>query len=303
MAQTQSQVQPPDAGATYRVSHTTQYTYAEPVSLSMHQVRLTPRASASQQVRNTRLLIDPPASASSTREDYYGNVATTFSVVDAHHQLRVTAESLVTKMGGDGGHLLSPPLSDAMAQLRRRETQEELAAVEYQMESPLAPRGAAFTRFADPALLPDRSLLEGTAALMERIYRQFEYDPVATTVSTPVADVLDGRRGVCQDFAHLMIACLRSHGVPARYVSGYLVPRPGIVGAQASHAWVSAYCPGVGWVDFDPTNNVMPSDGHITLAWGRDFEDVSPFKGVTVGGGNHNVSVNVQLRTAEGDSP
>ena len=211
--------------------------------------------------------------------------------------------SLVTKMGGDGGHLLSPPLSDAVAQLRRRETREELAAVEYQMESPLAPRGTAFTRFADTVLLPDRSLLEGTTALMELLYRQFEYDPVATTVSTPVADVLDGRRGVCQDFAPLMIACLRSRGVPARYVSGYLVPRPGIVGGQASHAWVSAYCPGVGGVDFDPTNNVIPSNGHITLAWGRDFEDVSPFKGVTVGGGNHTVSVHVQLSAAEGDLP
>ncbi|MDA1091967.1 MAG: transglutaminase family protein [Acidobacteria bacterium] len=298
MTQTQTQTESPTPGATYRVVHTTQYTYAEPVSLSMHQVRLTPRTTASQQVQQTRLQIDPPASASSSRKDYYGNLATTFSVAESHHQLRVTAESLITKAGNSGGRLLSPMLSDARDQLQRRATPEALAAVEYQVESPLAPRGAAFARFAETALLPDRSVLEGTEALMELIYREFKYDPVATTVSTPVVSVLDGRRGVCQDFAHLMISCLRSHGVPARYVSGYLVPRPGIVGAQASHAWVAAYCPGVGWVDFDPTNNVMPSHGHITLAWGRDFDDVSPLKGVTVGGGNHTVSVNVRI-TAE----
>ncbi len=161
------------------------------------------------------------------------------------------------------------------------------------MESPLAPRGASYARYGAPALQPDRPLLEGVGALMETIHREFTYDPVATTVSTPVSEVLAGRHGVCQDFAHLMIACLRSHGIPARYVSGYLVPDPGVVGAQASHAWVSVYCPGIGWVDFDPTNDVRPAAGHITLGWGRDFEDVSPLKGVTVGGARHTLAVEV----------
>ena len=161
------------------------------------------------------------------------------------------------------------------------------------MESPLAPRGGLYARYAAPVLLPDRPLLEGVDALMKTIHREFRYDPVATTVSTPVSEVLEGRHGVCQDFAHLMIACLRSHGVPARYVSGYLVPDPGVAGAQASHAWVSVYCPDIGWVDFDPTNNARPAGGHITLGWGRDFEDVSPLKGVTVGGGRHSVAVEV----------
>jgi len=283
--------------ASFRLTHTTQYAYAEPVSLSMHQVRLTPRASASQIVRDTRLRIDPPAGVSSTRQDYFGNEVTTFTVSDAHHQLRVTAESLVIKHGGAATRPASPSLSEAVARLRRRATDDELAAVEYQMESPLAPRGVAYARYAATSLIDDRPLLEGAEALMRLIHQEFKYDPVATTVSTPVADVLEGRRGVCQDFAHLMIACLRSRGVPARYVSGYLVPRPGVV-AQASHAWVSAYCPTVGWVDFDPTNNVMPSRGHITLAWGRDYEDVSPVKGVTVGGGAHTVSVGVTVAPA-----
>ncbi len=287
----------PPPGTAYRVRHTSRYAYAETVSLSMHQVRLTPRAGAAQAVRDTRLVIDPPASGSVTREDYFGNVTTTFTIQDAHRHLRVTAESLVSVSAPAHAGLDSPPLTDALARLRGRGP-GDAAAVEYQVESPLAPRGSLYARYAAPALDPDRPLLEGVDALMRTIHREFAYDPVATTVSTPVADVLEGRHGVCQDFAHLMIACLRSHGVPARYVSGYLVPRPGVVGAQASHAWVSVYCPDVGWVDFDPTNNVRPAGGHITLGWGRDFEDVSPLKGVTVGGGSHSVAVEVLVTPA-----
>ncbi len=283
----------PPTGLDYRVKHTTRYAYAETVSLSMHQVRLTPRASGAQRVRETRLLIDPPANGSVTREDHFGNVTTTFTIQDAHRHLRVTAESLVSVSAAPRAGLDSPPLAEAVARLRARETPDELAAVEYQVESPLAPRGDRYARYAAPVLDPHRPLLEGVDTLMETIHREFTYDPVATTVSTPVSDVLEGRHGVCQDFAHLMIACLRSHGVPARYVSGYLVPDPGVVGAQASHAWVSVYCPGIGWVDFDPTNNVRPTGSHITLGWGRDFEDVSPLKGVTVGGGRHSVAVEV----------
>ena len=283
------------AERTFQVTHTTLYSYAEPVSLSMHQVRLHPRSTANQQVRSTRLLIDPPVSASNTREDYHGNVTNTFTIAGAHHRLRVTAESRVTLRGRHRGRLLSPTLAETAALLRRRGTETDLAAVEYQMESPAAPRGAAYARYAETSLAPERSLLAGVEALMRRIHDEFDYDAVATTVSTPVADVLDVRRGVCQDFAHLMLACLRSRDVAARYVSGYLVPGPGVIGAQASHAWVSVYCPGLGWVDFDPTNNVLPAHGHITLAWGRDYEDVTPFKGVTVGGGAHTVSVNVSV--------
>ena len=288
----------PPPGAEYRVRHTSGYAYAETVSLSMHQVRLTPRASETQAVRDTRLMIDPPANGSITREDYFGNATTTFTIQDAHRHLRVTAESLVTVSGPPHPGLDSPSLADAVARLRARETEEELAAVEYQVESALAPRGSLYARYAAPLLDPRRPLLEAVDALMRTIHREFRYDPVATTVSTPVSEVLEERHGVCQDFAHLMIACLRSHGVPARYVSGYLVPKPGVVGAQASHAWVSVYCPGVGWVDFDPTNAVRPAGGHITLGWGRDFEDVSPLKGVTVGGGSHSVAVEVLVTPA-----
>ena len=288
----------PPSGRVYRVRHTSRYAYAETVSLSMHQVRLTPRESAAQAVRGNQLVIDPPASGSVTREDYFGNATTTFTIQDAHRHLRVTAESLVSVSGPASAGLDSPSLTDAVARLRARETAEELAAVEYQVESAQAPRGSLYARYAAPLLDPRQPLLEGVDALMRTIHREFRYDPVATTVSTPVSEVLEERHGVCQDFAHLMIACLRSHGVPARYVSGYLVPKPGVVGAQASHAWVSVYCPGVGWVDFDPTNDVRPAGGHITLGWGRDFEDVSPLKGVTVGGGSHSVAVEVLVTPA-----
>ena len=288
----------PPPGREYRVRHTSHYAYAETVSLSMHQVRLTPRTTGTQTVRDTRLVIDPPASGSITREDYFGNATTTFTIQGAHRHLRVTAEGLVSLSPPAPAGLDSPSLAEAVARLRARETADELAAVEYQVESPLAPRGSLYARYAAPLLEPRRPLLEGVDALMRTIHREFRYDPVATTVSTPVSEVLEGRHGVCQDFAHLMIACLRSHGVAARYVSGYLVPKPGVVGAQASHAWVSVYCPGVGWVDFDPTNDVRPAGGHITLGWGRDFEDVSPLKGVTVGGGSHDVAVEVLVTPA-----
>lgn len=287
-----------NAAPIYRVRHTSRYAYAETVSRSMHQVRLTPRNSETQTVRDARLLIDPPARGAATREDYFGNAATTFTIDEAHVRLQVTAESLVSVSGGAGGGLDSPSLAETLARLRARGSADALAAAEYQVESPLAPRGGRYARYAAASLRPHRPLLEGAGALMETIYREFTYDPVATSVSTPVSEVLENRHGVCQDFAHLMIACLRSHGVPARYVSGYLVPGPGVTGAQASHAWVSVYCPDVGWVDFDPTNNVRPAGGHVTLSRGRDFEDVSPVKGVTVGGGRHDVAVEVLVAPA-----
>jgi transglutaminase-like putative cysteine protease len=167
-----------------------------------------------------------------------------------------------------------------------------------------SPHVAATTELADyarPSFAPGRPWLEATLELMARIYREFAYDPMATNVSTPLETVLTMRRGVCQDFAHLQIGCLRSLGLPARYDSGYLLTtppagQPRMVGADASHAWLAAWCPGVGWVDFDPTNNVVPSLGHITVAWGRDYSDVCPIKGVFIGGGEHamNVSVDVE---------
>ena len=170
----------------------------------------------------------------------------------------------------------------------------------YRFASPYVGLDAAFEVFAADCFPPERPLLEAVQALMQKIHGEFTFDASATLVATPLLTVLEQRRGVCQDFAHLMLACLRSRGLAARYVSGYLLtqPPPGqarLVGADASHAWVSVYCPSNGWVDFDPTNNLLPALEHITLAWGRDFADVSPLRGVILGGGHHDPDVQVTV--------
>jgi len=175
-----------------------------------------------------------------------------------------------------------------------------LDAGEFAFDSPLVPLDTPFTDYARESFPPGRNLLAAVLELTARIHRDFKFDPTATTVATPLARVLEQRRGVCQDFAHLQIACLRSLGLPARYVSGYLetVPPPGqakLLGADASHAWVSFFCPGLGWIDVDPTNNLLPSMQHITLGWGRDYGDVSPIRGVLVGGEEHTLTVSVDV--------
>lgn len=175
-----------------------------------------------------------------------------------------------------------------------------LEACRYRFESPYVRLKQRFVAFSESSFEPGRALLEGVQALMEKIFSEFTFDAEATQVATPLVEVLERRRGVCQDFAHLMLACLRSRGLAARYVSGYLLTRPPpgqprLIGADASHAWISVFCPGQGWIDFDPTNNLRPALEHITLAWGRDFSDVSPLRGVILGGGSHDPQVQVTV--------
>ena len=175
-----------------------------------------------------------------------------------------------------------------------------MAASQFVFDSPYIPTGDRFAAYAAPSFPPGRPVFEAVLELTSRIHAEFCYDPTATTIATPIKEVLEQKHGVCQDFAHLQIGCLRSLGLAARYVSGYLVnlPPPGkprLVGAEASHAWISFFCPGFGWIDLDPTNNQVPSDRHIVLAWGRDYDDVSPLKGVILGGGNHTVKVTVEI--------
>ena len=183
---------------------------------------------------------------------------------------------------------------------------EAVDAVEFAFASPMVPVGAEFAEFAAPAFTPGRPLLAAALGLNHLIHTGFAYDPQATTVTTPVAEAFARRRGVCQDFAQVMLACLRSLGLSARYVSGYLEtqPPPGcerLVGADASHAWVSLFCPDHGWIDLDPTNDCLVGDRHITVANGRDFADVSPIKGVILGGGQHAVSVSVDVLRLDGE--
>lgn len=288
----------------YRITHTSDYHYGEPVSLSHNEARLLPRPGPLQQCLSAALHISPAASDYRERTDFFGNRVAYFSIREPHRQFTVTATSEV---------LLAPApnmldFSQGMAWEYARDALWQLSdapmldARQFTLDSPLVAADARLAHYAADSFTPGRPLAEAVHDLMQRIYRDFTYDPESTTVATPLATVLEHRRGVCQDFAHLAIGCLRSQGLAARYVSGYIetLPPPGgekLVGADASHAWFSVFVPETGWVDFDPTNNQLPGDQHITLAWGRDYADVTPLKGVIFGGPQHTLRVAVDVRS------
>jgi transglutaminase-like putative cysteine protease len=291
--------------ARYHVSHETCYSYESPVSLSQQHLHLTPRDCSWQRCIEHQITIDPEPTLSQSRLDYFGNPVRQFSIESPHNRLRVRAESVIEVRPHRPGKLLtdSVPWERVREELAYSAMPVRLEANSYLFESPYVRVKHEFSAFAKPCFAPMRPLLDAVQALMRQIHTEFEFDPEATTVSTPVLKILENKRGVCQDFAHLMLACLRSLGLAARYVSGYLLtnPPPGqprMIGADASHAWISVYCPnGVGgtWVDFDPTNNLLPDTQHITLAWGRDFGDVSPLRGVILGGDAHELDVSVTV--------
>lgn len=284
-----------EAPATYEVVHTTQYSYSESVAVSHHLARLAPRPLPQQDPLQHELRIDPAPAALRTHVDYFGNAATFFIMDGAHTTLTVRAESRV---------IVRPTLLPEAAttppwEMARDHDLLPLEAIDciYGLEG--ANRQACLD-YAHLSFTPGRPLLEAVLDLSARIHAEFTFDAHATTVATPLDDVFRLRRGVCQDFARLGIGCLRALQLPARYVSGYLEtePPPGaprLAGADASHAWLAFYCPGVGWVDADPTNDVLPSTRHITLGWGRDYGDVSPISGVILGGGDHSVTVSVDV--------
>jgi transglutaminase-like putative cysteine protease len=282
----------------YRVRHITSYTYPEPVSLCQNQARLSPRVFARQQCESTRLTVQPEPKAMHAWTDYFGNTANFFAVEVPHDELTVTAESVVTVAAAQVPEpSATPPWEQA-----RDATASTLVdkAVQFTFESPCVRFIPEARDYARPSFPSGRPFLEAVLDLTARIWKEFKYDPTATCVNTPTEEVLRNRRGVCQDFAHLQITCLRSLGLAARYVSGYLLtdPPPGqpkLVGADASHAWVSVYCPQLGWFDFDPTNNQIPQLRHVTLAWGRDYSDVCPIQGVFLGGGDHRMCVSVDV--------
>jgi transglutaminase-like putative cysteine protease len=286
---------------TYNLIHKTIYEYAEPVTVSHHAARVEPRALSGQQVENFSLQIDPVPAVIKPRVDFFGNQVCGFSIQEIHQRLEITARSRVTVSATTPPALaLSPEWEGVVKLFSDPVSPEVVEPYQFVFDSPLlcaSPELAEYARESFAARMP---LLVAVADLNRRIFTDFKYDPTATTVATPLAEVLEKRRGVCQDFAHLAIACLRSLGLPARYVSGYLRTRPPegkerLVGADASHAWFSVFCPDVGWVDFDPTNNLMPTEEHITVAFGRDYSDVSPVAGVITGGGAHEVKVSVDV--------
>lgn len=289
----------------YAVSHRTTYRYGDPVTLAHNQAHLTPRDFARQRCLGHQLLITPPPAILRTWTDYFGNQATFFALEEEHRELSVTAASEV--------EILAAPLPDpantpawenVREALARPDDEQHVAAAQFTFDSPSLLRHERLAGYATESFPPGRPILAAALDLTGRIFRDFKYDPKATCVSTPTLEVLDKRRGVCQDFAHLQIACLRSLGLAARYVSGFLLtdPRPGqpkLVGADASHAWLSVFCGALGWVDLDPTNDLIPATRHVTVAWGRDYGDVCPIQGVFVGGGHHTMEVAVDVAPLE----
>jgi transglutaminase-like putative cysteine protease len=286
---------------TYAVTHRTLYDYSEPVTVSHHAARLKPKSLEWQANEDFTLRITPEPALRKMRTDYFGNRVCFFSLQEIHQRMEVVAVSRVTvNAHPPPAPAQSPPWEQIVELFSDPVSPEVVEPYQFGFDSPLLNAGPALADFARPSFPAERPLLEGVLDLNRRIFRDFKYDPVATTVATPLEEVLAKRHGVCQDFAHVAIASLRSLGLAARYVSGYLRTRPvpgkeRLVGADASHAWFSVYCPGLGWVDFDPTNNLMPAEDHVTVAYGRDYGDVSPVSGVITGGGRHEVKVAVKV--------
>ena len=284
-----------------QATHTTRYLYSDVVSTCHSEAHLAPRPCPGQSVLNHHLSIDPAPDFSASRTDYFGNPVTMFSISQPHRELTIVSRCTVDLTpSGAPGLQLSPPWEEVRERLHRRAIPDDFEASQFVFESPLVKLGAPFASFAAKSFEPGRPMLEAANDLSRRIFEEFQYDKRATTVATPVDEVLKSRHGVCQDFAHLMIACLRSLDLPARYISGYLRSDANLTGAEASHAWVAVWCPVLGWQGFDPTNNTMPSGRHVTLAWGRDYSDVTPVKGVALGGGEHVISVSVDVSPIPG---
>ncbi len=285
----------------YTVEHETRYVYAEPVSQSWQLARLTPRQLPWQTLVSSSLQIDPRPDERHETRDGFGNTVTHFSLHGAHRMLTVRTSCRVAVAPRPvASHRPAAAWETVRDAVRLDPSPADLMPAQMSEPTSLVPASEAARAYASESLTPGRPWQDAVTDLMHRIHRDFEFDPDATTVSTSVEDVMRQRRGVCQDFAHLMLACLRGHGLPARYVSGYLLtdPPPGqprLAGVDASHAWVAAYLPGSGWVEFDPTNDQMADVRYITLAWGSDFADVAPLRGVILGGGAQTMAVRVSV--------
>src|SRR5260370_12068702 len=289
----------------YRITHSNTYSYSEPVTLCHNVVHLAARDTPRQRCRNHQLVIQPVPGVASARTDYFGNPVASFAVQEPHQKLELTAINLVEIQTQETAvPKTTPPWEQVRDLLACPDSPDARDACQFLFDSLYVKRHVEPRDYAQPSFSPVRPLLEAILDLTGRMHADFRYDKTATTTSTPVLEALHHRHGVCQAFAHLAIGCLRSLGLAARYVSGYLVtmPPPGkprLVGADASHAWLAVFCPGSGWIDIDPTNNMIPAGQHIVLAWGRDYDDVSPIKGVILGGGTQEVTVAVDVAPVE----
>ena len=289
----------------YRVRHLTEYMYSDAVSTSHHELHLLPRETPGQIVRVAALSVTPDPALRRDRNDWFGNPSTHLAIHARHTRLAVTS-TFIVDISRERPPEDTGSWEAARDWVRAGADPEARAELEMALPSPRVVPSPAARAFAEPSFTPDRPLAEAAQDLMHRIHTEFSYDTVATDVATSVDEVLRGRRGVCQDFAHVMLACLRAFGLAARYVSGYLVTNHvpderTLVGADASHAWVSVRLPGGAWLDLDPTNDVIPTDRHIVIAHGRDFGDVTPMRGVLLGGGRHELIVGVDVSPISSD--
>lgn len=292
----------------YQITHTTTYNYSQAVSLCHSIAHLKPRVLIGQRCLSSTLKISPEPVDYQEREDYFGNRVAYFEIQKTHLQLVVTAVSKVEVEHTDFqidlctldswdmflDQLQKPLIANDVA------VDTLLEAKLYCLDSEMAAGSEELRDYAAESFKNGASLLAVATDLTQRIYQDFSYDPSFTNIATPLSTVLLHRKGVCQDFAHLAIACFRSFGLPARYVSGYIETTPPagekkLAGSDESHAWFSIYIPGFGWQDFDPTNNCRTNEQHITMAWGRDYNDVTPLKGLSIGGNDHKVSVSVDM--------
>ncbi len=285
----------------YRIHHITSYHYGEPFANCHNQVRLTPRELPTQHRISSEISVEPRLETFERHVDSFGNIVESFSLDSPSDTINIQAISEV-----EVSRRRPAAKGESMPWERMRDLfmgdcgPGELDPLQYVFDSPMIEQTDQAGAYVLESFKPGTPILTGADDLMRRINTDFKFDKTATTVGTSVSEVFKERRGVCQDFAHLMIVCLRALGLPGRYVSGYLqtepVPgRPRLIGADASHAWCSTWCPKFGWRDFDPTNNCCPNERHITLAWGRDYGDVSPVRGVVLGGAGHHIVVSVDM--------
>ncbi|WP_298763928.1 transglutaminase family protein [uncultured Polaribacter sp.] len=294
----------------FSVIHTTSYTYSDTVTYCHNLANLKPQNSAGQEVLDFDLEITPEPASISEKKDFYGNLITHFSIEKQHKELIVTAKSTIKRAYELQKNIKDYPLSfaltlnEAKAALKNTNT-EILDAKQFLLDSKFIKNISPIIKaYAEVSFKPERSVYEASKELMQRIFTDFKFDPNFSTVSTPINKVMKAKKGVCQDFAQVAIACVRSVGLPARYVSGYIetLPPPGkekLVGTDASHAWFSVYIPNFGWVDFDPTNDQIPKNQHIITSYGRDYYDVPPLKGVIYGSGKSTMKVSVDIRPAK----
>jgi len=280
----------------YDVTHVTAFDYDDEVSVSHHVARMTPHTSARQTLVHHAWTCEPAAAIRREHRDVYDNVVAFFAVQQPHDRLTVTSRAVVELAAAPPLPVESPPWERVRDGLEAGPVE----VLDFVYDSPLVAAAPAYAAYAAASFPTGRPIADGVADLTRRLHRDFRFESGVTTVATPVADVFRHRAGVCQDFAHVQIACLRSLGLAARYVSGYLETspppdEPKLVGADASHAWVSVFVPAFGWLDADPTNDKVPADRHVTVAWGRDYSDVSPIRGVILGGGEQRTRVAVDL--------